>query len=77
MIITIKSTKCIAFFFMSLIEVRGRSLFDKFSQLIYRKLLAHGAHFMSLIFRATKNICGLVNNEVTSPARLMNIIVNV
>ena len=62
---------------MSSIEARGGSLFDSFSQLIYRKLFAHCAHFMSLIFRATKNICGLVNIEVTSSARLMNIFGNV
>ena len=37
----------------------------------------HSAHFMSSIFRASKNISGLVNIEVTSPARLMIILVNV
>ena len=45
---------------------------------VYReKILAHSAHFMSSIFRACKNISGLVYVEVTSPAQLMKVFANV
>ena len=49
-------------------EARGRSLIDKLCQLVYlyeKKLLAHHAYFMSLIFRAGRNISGLGKVEVT------------
>ena len=61
---------------MLLIEATDRSLIDKLCQLICEKLFACCAHFMSSIVRASKNISGLVNIEVTSPARLMKTFVN-